>query len=170
MARIRIAMIYMRSKDYNLAEQMLSSVLRFEPTCHQVNSLPTSPPLSPPLFFYSCYCKGLVSIGMRAERETRRGEEGCRVFPKSCRTGQDCSCNAIFFYFSNTTIKFDSIQLVKRQMIEEYSRVNIDYPMRAQCCESRRRAVTQVRRDAVRRVHHATATSAIVCTHSPTCI
>ena len=36
MARIRIAMIYMRAKDYNLAEQMLSSVLRFEPTCHQV--------------------------------------------------------------------------------------------------------------------------------------
>jgi len=35
MARIRIAMIYMRAKDYNLAEQMLSTVLRFEPTCHQ---------------------------------------------------------------------------------------------------------------------------------------
>eukprot|EP00026_Physarum_polycephalum_P003812 Phypoly_transcript_03828.p1 GENE.Phypoly_transcript_03828~~Phypoly_transcript_03828.p1 ORF type:complete len:744 (+),score=125.51 Phypoly_transcript_03828:93-2324(+) len=35
MAHIRIAMIYMRIKDYNLAEQMLSTVLRFEPTCHQ---------------------------------------------------------------------------------------------------------------------------------------
>lgn len=39
MARIRIAMIALKAKDYNLAEQLLSSLLRLEPTCHQVNNL-----------------------------------------------------------------------------------------------------------------------------------
>lgn len=35
MARIRVATICQKSKDLNLAEQMLSSVLRIEPTSHQ---------------------------------------------------------------------------------------------------------------------------------------
>lgn len=36
MARIRIATICQKSKDLNLAEQIISAVLRMEPTSHQV--------------------------------------------------------------------------------------------------------------------------------------